>query len=351
MFGQVLLIPEIQSGGIILKQQLWSVMINNLSGQSKKVMLTVSVIDQATSQPVLEVSSGTLLLNTGLKRVMYNDLAPLTWSVSTAGFGMDRQLNQPLPVGEYLVCYRLTEDGNKNEILGNECVKVIAEPLSPPQLILPENESVILEQRPVLTWTPPAPVNMFSSLSYDIIVSPLYEKQSPQEALQRNLPVMTTTSANNSLLYPSSYTNLQPGKTYVWQVAATDVGRFGGKSEVFTFIVMPDSVAKIISMAPYIKLDMNNPQVTVMHQGVLKMEYFNAYNDTTVKVEAYLLSDEKIKGKKQISFDLKIKPGQNFLEYKINNKIRLDESAVYGVRLSNSRGEQWFMKVNPKYYF
>ena len=350
-YSQVLIIPEIQNGGIILRQQIWSVVLNNVSGDPKKVLLAVSVTDRNTSQPLMEATSGIILLNSGVKRVMYNDLAPVSYSVSTIGFGMDSKLNQPLPVGEYVVCYKIMDLDNKNEVLATECVKVIAEPLSPPQLIQPENESVISDARPVLVWTPPAPVMMYNTLTYDIVVSPLYDKQSPQEALQRNIPVMTTMSANNSILYPSAYTDLQQGKSYVWQVAAKDGGRFGGKSEVFTFTVIPDSVAKIIDAAPYIKLAENNMQTTVLHQGVLRMEYFNTLPDTTVKVQAYILSDKAAGGRQQLSFNMVVKPGQNFLEYKINNRIRLNETSVYEVKLTNSLDEHWLMKFSPKYYF
>lgn len=351
MSAQVLIVPELQSSGVILRQQVWSLLFNNMTGRTVKAVLTVTVSDRNTSQPLMDASSGLMLISNGVKRVMYNDLSPLTFSLSTPGFGMDSRLNQPLPVGEYIVCYRLLDVDNKNSVLASECIKVFAEPLSPPQLIQPENESVIMEPRPVLTWTPPAPVYMFTNLGYDVVVSPLYENQSPQEALQRNIPVMTTYTNNNSILYPSSFTDLQAGKTYVWQVAAKDGNRFGGKSEVFQFTVIPDSVKKIISMAPYIKLDMDKPQVTVMHQGVLKLEYFNPLADSTVKVEAYLITDKNSKGRQQISFELKVKPGQNFLEYKLNSRVRLDESAVYEARLVNSRGEAWVMRFNPKYYF
>lgn len=351
MTAQVLIVPEIQSGGIVLRQQVWSLMVNNMSAQPVRALLSVTVADRNTSQPLMDATSGLLLINSGIKRLMYSDLSPVTYSLATPGFGMDSRLNQPLPVGEYIVCYRLIDIDNKNSPLASECVRVIAEPLSPPQLIQPENEAVITEPRPVLTWTPPAPVYMFSSLGYDVVVSPLYSNQSPQEAMQRNTPVMTTFATSNSMLYPSSFSDLQAGKTYVWQVAAKDGNRYGGKSEIFQFTVMPDSVSKIISTAPYIKLDRDKPQVTVMHQGVLKLEYFNMLSDSIVKIEAYILTDKETKGRQQITFNLKVNPGQNFLEYKVNNRIRLDESAIYEARLVNSRGEAWLMRFNPKYYF
>lgn len=348
--SQVIIIPETPASGIIMKQQVWTLVINNLSGSVKKAALYVTITDRTNSQILVEANSGLLNINTGVKRITYQDLLPVNYAVAAAGFSDERQLNQPLPVGEYLICYRLFEiEATVNETLASECIKVYAEPLSPPQLIQPENASVINEIRPVLSWTPPAPVYMFNTLSYDIIVSPLYEKQSPQEALQRNIPVMTTGTVSNSLLYPSSFTNLEQGKTYVWQVVAKDAGRFGGKSEVWTFTIMPDSVASLISSAPYIKLSRQNIGMTIVHQGILKMEYINSSRDSAVHVSISKLNE---KGKnKPFIVSLRLGAGQNFLEYNLNGKLRLDESAVYEVKLLNGRKEEWGMKFNPKQYF
>ncbi|MEO8406771.1 MAG: hypothetical protein ABI480_19310, partial [Chitinophagaceae bacterium] len=230
--SQIVLVPETQTSGVVMKQQVWSTVINNLSGVTKKVVLDVTITDKITSQILMEASSNLVILNPGVKRVNYNDVAPLNYAITTIGFSTERQLSQPLPVGDYIVCYRLFNGEGKGELLATECIKITAEPLSPPLLIQPENKTVVMEPRPVLTWTPPAPIYLFNSLSYDIIISPLYEKQSPEEALQRNIPVVTTSSAQNSIAYPSSYSNLETGKTYAWQVVAKDGGRQSGKSEL-----------------------------------------------------------------------------------------------------------------------
>lgn len=349
--SQFLLIPEAQASGVVMRQQLWSLVINNLSGNVRSVVLFITVTDRLTSQVLLEANSNVLVLNPGAKRITYNELAPLQYAVTTVGFPADRQLSQPLPVGEYLVCYRLFDNEGKKNQLASECLKVMAEPLSPPQLIQPENKTVVMTPRPVLTWTPPAPVHMFTALSYDIVVSPLYDKQSAEEALQRNIPVMTTSSANNSVMYPSSFTNLEPGKTYAWQVRAKDAGRSGGRSEVWTFAIMPDSVAEIISNATYIKLARENAEVTVVHQGILKAQYFNYLPDTTVQVTVQRLGGRKLPGKADVSFTLRVKGGQNLLEHNLNGQLRLFDDAVYEMKLVNSRQERWAMRFIPKNYF
>lgn len=345
--SQVIMIPEVQAAGVIIKQQVWSVMINNLSGVSKQVMLQVSITDLQASQPLLEASSNLFTLGTGSRRVTFKDLSPVNYSFAAAGFSADRQLNQPLPVGEYTICYRLTDMGTKPEVIATECVKVLAEPLSPPQLILPEPAAVLLDKRPLLTWAPPAPVYMFTNLSYSIIVSQVLDKQSPEEAIQRNIPVMTTFATNTSVPYTSSFTNLESGKTYAWQVAAMDGNRYGGKSDVWTFTVMPDSVKQIISSASYFTLEQHSTNVAIVHQGMLKMEYINRYADSTVQLVISKI-DEK---RKPFTVELKVGSGQNLLEYNLNGRLKLDEAATYSVQLINSRKEKWGMRFNARKYF
>ncbi|MCG2613735.1 hypothetical protein LZZ85_05565 [Terrimonas sp. NA20] len=345
--SQVIMIPEVQAAGVIIKQQVWSVMINNLSGMSRQVTLQVSITDLQASQPLLEATSNIFTLGTGSRRVSFKDLSPVNYSFAAAGFSADRQLNQPLPVGEYTICYRLTDMGNKTEVIATECVKILAEPLSPPQLILPEPAAVLLDKRPLLTWAPPAPVYMFTSLSYSIIVSQVLDKQSPEEAIQRNIPVMTTFATNTSVPYTASFTNLESGKTYAWQVAAMDGNRYGGKSEVWTFTVMPDSVKQIISNTSYTKLTRELSATAIVHQRILKMEYSNWLTDSVVSVSLKRRGENK----KPFRFNVKIHGGQNFIEYDLNGKYKLEDGASYELELINSRKEKWYLRFESKNYF
>ncbi len=346
--AQIVLVPEIPQSGIIMRQQLYSVLINNLTGQQIKAMLMISVADRNISQPLMEANSGILVLPPGAKRIMYNDLAPVSYLLAAPGYGMEARLNQPLPVGEYLVCYRLVDAGGKNQVLANECVKVVSEPLSPPQLIQPENESAVMDAKPVLTWTPPAPVTMFNTLLYNVVVSPVYEKQSPQEAIQRNQPVLVTQATVNSMLYPAGYTNLLPGKTYAWQVGATDAGRFGAKSEVFTFTIVPDSVKAIIASAAFVKIQGQPSEVTYLQQGILKLDYSNYAGDSTVKV---LIEDMSEPSTRKISFDLRVTAGQNMIQKDINKLGRFNPDHLYKLTIINSRKEPAYFRFSAKYYF
>src|SRR5688572_32790452 len=80
--SQFVLIPEAQAGGVVIKQQLLSLVVNNLSGSSKRAILLITVTDRITSQVLFEASSNVVVINSGVKRVTYNELAPLNYAVS-----------------------------------------------------------------------------------------------------------------------------------------------------------------------------------------------------------------------------------------------------------------------------
>ncbi|MCR6720402.1 MAG: hypothetical protein NVV59_08920 [Chitinophagaceae bacterium] len=226
--SQVIIVPETQTDGVILKQQLWTCLIQNAEAQAIQAVLVVSITDRLNSQVLSETSSSVISLPVGMKRVTIQDQAPLSFGVTSLGFAADRPLNQPMPVGDYQVCYRLVEYRGKQSVLASECIRFLSEPLSPPQLIQPEDGTTIIDPRPSLMWTPPTPVHMFTSLQYELKLVAVYDNQSAAEALQRNVPVIVMPTQVNSTAYPASYSNLEPGKKYAWQVTAMDGGRPGG---------------------------------------------------------------------------------------------------------------------------
>lgn len=335
--AQVIIVPEVQTDGVIMKQQLWSCLIQNAETRAIQAVLVVSIADRQTSQVLSETSSSVLTLPTGMKRISIQEQAPLSYGVTSLGFAADRPLNQPLPVGEYQVCYRLIEHRGKQTVLASECIRVISEPLSPPQLIQPEDGTTVMDARPSLSWTPPAPVHMFTSLQYELKVVALYDNQSPSEALQRNIPVLVMPTQVNSVAYPASYSNLEPGKKYAWQVVALDAGRPGGQSEAWSFTVMPDSVVQIVNAAPFIRMETKPASIAVIHQGFLKIEYVNVVSDTTLKIDVRPAAGSR-KRNNDFSTTVSLRPGQNFLQVNLNGRLPLKENIVYEVSVTSESG-------------
>ena len=64
----------------------------------------------------------------------------------------------------------------------------------------------------------------------------------------------------------------------------------------------------------------------------------------------YKITDPEKSSQQSVQFDLELENGQNFLQYNIAKKAKLDENAVYEVSVINCRGEEWLMKFIPVYY-
>jgi hypothetical protein len=347
--SQVTLQVTVPAAGMIQKAQLWNLLAVNNSTRSFDCRFEMVLRDRATGQEVMAATTGQFNLAPGAKQLNASLLTPVQYNYLNGFSG--GHLQGLLPVGTYTACYSLWAVNIKENALAEDCVPFDAEPLNPPMLSFPA-DSARLDAAPVqFNWLPPMPAGMFTNLQYEMVLTEIREGQKPEEAVQDNLPLYSEGNLlNNTLGYPAAANRLETGKWYAWQVIARDNSNYAGKSEVWVFSVVKDSVAEIINMAPYIKLAEKPGEVTTVQQDMLKMEYYNYLTDSTVQLWVYDNRERtayKTAGK-QIS--LVVKPGQNYLQYDLGGKLRLQEQVVYEAMLVNSAGQKFYMKFQPKYY-
>ena len=345
-FGQVTIQPVVPVVGLIQKNQLWNVLVVNSTNRNYKCMLRVNLKDRSTGTDILTASGGQFDLSPGSKQLNVTMMNPIQYNYLLAG--MDNRLQGLLPAGSYTACYELVNvSSTKIENLAEECIQFDAEPLSPPMLIFPADSSVLEKAPNQFSWIPPTPEGMFDRLRYELIITEIKEGQKAEEALLDNIPFYNDGALfSNRMSYPASAVAFEKDKWYAWQVTARDDKAYAGKSEVWVFKVMNDAVKKIIEMAPYIKLVSTPREVTTVQQGFLKMEYYSYLPDSSVTVTI-----KKENEKETIfSFRLNVSAGQNFLQYEIGRKMKLEENTIYEAILTNSNGEKFSMKFKPKNY-
>ena len=199
---------------------------------------------------------------------------------------------------------------------------------------------------------PPTPFEMFTNLSYELLVTEVLPGQSATEAIQYNSPVYSRTNLSQPYeMYPSTFTKLDTGKLYAWQVVASNGLNYAAKTEVWTFSLKTDSVLAIISLAPYIRLNKKNTEMSIAQQGMLKMEIINSLADTTGIFTVRDLSGDNEKANPvEFTVSLPVKPGENYIQYDMNVHKRLKKDHVYEVEYKNSLGETRFMRFYPAYY-
>jgi hypothetical protein len=345
--AQVTVTTQLPNSGILLKDQLWNMVITNNSNDIAELKLQLDVRDVLIGQSVINATAGKIVIGKGMKLITVKEVQPIMYNYVATEFS-----GNYLPCGSYTISYRLIQETSKGDVLAaDEVVRINITPLSPPLLTTPSDKSSIETVYPQFAWMPPTPVQMFNPLLYDITVVAIEEGQSPKEAMEFNKPVYINTNLQNSSeKIPTSFEQLQQGKSYAWQVVAKSGFACAAPTEVWMFTVGKDSVAKIIEAAPYTQINKSNTEVTIVHEGVIKMEYVNAAEDKKVKFNVYKAADREKSNRNVMHFEIELTNGQNFLLYNTAKKVKLDDKTVYEISMINSRGEEWLMRFVPVYY-
>ena len=328
--AQVIVHAQLPPGGMIQKEQLWNVSIVSSRQDILNVSIKLSLQDAVTSEELMSASTGNLLLNQGVK-VLTNDAAqPVIYNYSAPEFS-----GTFLPLGNYIACYQVYQVQGENQIaLANECIRFTIEPLSPPLLSSPVDKSKIETPYPFFSWVPPTPIDMFNSLTYDILVTEVTEGQSPAEAIEYNTPVYV----NNNLVkpnesYPSSFTKLDTAKTYAWQVIARNGLSYAGKTDVWTFTVN--------GLTPKNSKPLDNNYLLL--ENDLKGTYYIADARLRIKYTSFDKGHEAplifagADGNIIETVEKFILPGDNYFD--INLSSRLHKGTVYTATITDINGK------------
>jgi hypothetical protein len=301
---------------IFLKSQLWAVSVSN-TGAPIEARLQLDMQDLETHQSVLTAASGVFRVPKGTTVVSVTSLEPIVYNYNSPVV-VDRTPNGPLPVGKYQVCYQLLRTSGETEgIVAEDCDEIAVEPLSPPLLTSPEDDSVVTVAQPNFTWTPPAPVSMFDDLSYDVIISEVNEGQSVSDAIEKNLPIQQAQGLRTPFLtYPLTGPQLDTGRTYAWQVVARNQQTYAAKSEVWSFRTPGKSLGKTGGSSVYIVMNgklsgIGSSDSVALH--IKYQSYASAYS-TMVTVR-----DDK--GQVMLTASVRIRQGDNYLDLPLDGRL------------------------------
>lgn len=343
--AQININVQIPSIGLVQKEQLWDLMLVNNGDDILDVMLQLNLQDASTGQVLLTANTSSFLLSKGVKIIKANDAQPISYT-----YGMSDFSRTYLPMGNYIVCYQVINMGGRKEgTLVQECISLKIDPLSPPLLSTPEDKSATENPYPQFSWMPPTPFEMFSSLSYDLLITEKYDGQTPTEAIQNNSPIYSKTDITQPYeAYASSFSKLDTGKIYAWQVIAKNGLNYAARSEVWTFKITPISwVTQLIEQTPFIKMKMDNPEKGIAPNGVLKISYTNETADTSCIVK---LKNIASTNKNETYFEVKLRRGENLIQQDIQKILQAEEGKIYEAYIMNSRNEKWRMLFEVKKY-
>lgn len=329
--AQVTLNVQLPPGGMIQKDQLWNMVIINNNAEMPEATVSLDLQDAATGQTVMSAGSRIFVLGKGVKVISPKDVQPIQYNYLSAELS-----GNYIPLGTYVACFRVVNNTVKGpQPVGDECLKIHINPLSPPLLTTPADRSVLETTYPQFSWMPPAPAELFSNLNYDIMVTEMLPGQSAAEAVLYNTPVYT----NHNLRvpfesYPSSFSALKKDQAYAWQVVARNGFNYAVQTETWSFVIKSsDSVSVPVSGDGYVLLRQKNDAagMSVISNGMLRMKYysFDKAQKTTIQLRSE--SGELVSESVQ-----ELVYGDNFLTINLSKKFA--PGKVYTAELKDSRG-------------
>ncbi|MBS1744069.1 MAG: hypothetical protein JST81_13635 [Bacteroidetes bacterium] len=344
--AQITLNAQLPPAGIVKKDQLWNLILTNNKDAILDISITLYLKDAVSGQVILSANSNRLSISKGSKIITSRDVEPVTYNQTGAGIS-----GNYIPLGSYIACYQIFDMSGGETALNEECVNINIDPLSPPMLNQPYDKSEIETAYPQFSWLPPTPVEMFSNLSYEIVVAEVLDGQSPSQAIQSNTPVYSKINLTRPFdMFNSSFSKLEEGKTYAWQVIVRNDVSYAGKTEVWTFkLKKQEKLPDIVALTPYLQMKTFNPLKGIAPNGILKISYPNKTPETKIDIEI-IESAGKNNDNKTVSFSINILRGENNIEFNLNKIMKVSEDKVYTARLHNSMSETWLVQFVVKNY-
>jgi len=346
--GQVVINVQLPAMGLVMKSQLWNLTIINTSSSDIQAQVSVLFTNVANNQKVFSGTSKLITLSRGAKQVTYNDVLPVTYNILNTGYNVDAAQEGFLPIGTFDVCYQVIRiNTDFSETLGEQCETVDIDPISPPQLVSPYDSERVEITRPLFTWLPPSPYNLFNNLQYDYTLVQVLNTQSAADAIQQNIPLYAQSGiTTTSLQYPVSVAELDTASLYAWQVTAKSGGSPVSKSEIWSFRIQhfnPDT-NKVFVQNYYVKLKRENDASYIECKGMLRFEYLNEWNDKVVNVKLYDISSAS---RQELNIDsslVNVDYGINFKSIDFTIQNLLVNKHIYQFELINSKQEHWYVK-------
>jgi hypothetical protein len=326
--AQVSINIQLPPAGMIQKEELWNLILtNNL--EPMDIVINFSLKDARTGEELFSGRSSNLLVGKGARLLFVRDVQPVQYNYSNQDFA-----GTYIPMGAYIACYQLFSQSLKEEKIAQECFQLNIDPLSPPLLNTPSDQSEIEDPFPHFTWLPPTPLNMFSSLSYDLVVAEVLQGQAAADAVQFNHPVyMRSGLRQANEFYTTSVSHLQENKQYAWQVVARNVNGYAVKTQVWTFTLRKPGSSLPAKDNVFILMDEKHSGIHHIKSGLLKIKFYSYAVGYTAQVK---FIDGT--GKSVVAVTRKIVPGNNYLEFDLTKKF--ERGRVYKLSLTDSQNKE-----------
>lgn len=345
--AQLQAVPQLPPAGLSYKQQLWNIAVTNPGPALVNIHIGLTMTTESTGQQVLSATTRMISIPPGTTILDAAQLAPIQYNSTSTAYVIDPGPYGLLPVGSFDICYHFFQHiaDNIQDVL-EVCQPIDIEPLGPPQLVYPFDQTAIEETNPLFRWLPPVPLNLFANLNYDFILVALNPNQSAADAMQQNLPFFQRSGVSDpALFYTSAAPALQYDQSYAWRIVAKSNGEAVGASEIWQFTLKQYQALNMagVKELPFARFK-KEPDGYALFFNDLKFNYVNETIDTTWNVR---VTDLSVAGSDtlQLAMDtIPLRPGQNMVIYPASGISFFQDRHFYLLELINSAEEKWRLR-------
>jgi len=318
------------------------------NGNAQQVQL-VSKLYNFNNELLITVKSNSFNLKQGLN-------SPFDGSrkVASAEYTSSQQSNHlktthSLPSGVFKVCVSVIQTIN-SEIVDEFCDEIESNFNQYLYLVSPTDKDTVETTKPLLIWAHSEPFNILSQGEYyRMIVTEIKDKQSAEEAVTINTPLMAKSYlTTHSLQYPYDAKELKEGNHYAWQVQKLANGVITNKTEAWEFIVRKkpeDKEIKYVAMRQ--KIDAS---YYTAYNGKVYFKYIEEYGSLG-DISAILKSDSGKEYPMEINKDENSKSSSTKIKTVGDNRFILDlngenlKPGYYVLQIKNEKKELYYLKI------
>lgn len=365
----ITLIPTISIGQIVITQlppnpvrftegDAWDISIIN-NGEAKNIYLKSILTDELGKQ-IFNSQSKEFNLRKGVSKLNKSN-TPTVQINYNSNHSFAKIINQfgNLPYGKYNLCVYLYDVESGDE-LSESCIDHESQPVTPPTLVTPDYCQEVNTKFPVFTWLAPAPQIRGQQVYYDFKLTEVFDGQSYEDAIQRNLAIVFANNiTKTSFMYPSNSVPLDSNKVYVWQVQAKVKKYEGievpetqnsfqhiGISEVWCLNYKKPDLPEIIVTkkdVTYAKPKVyEDAAITVTN--ILYLSYLENYVAGNMNYEVFDDKGERV----ELGVHLEVKKGDNRYDINLKQTTLFKDNHLYKMIITSGNGEVFFLNFKYK---
>lgn len=262
------------------------------SGNVQQVQV-VTRLYNFSSELLMTVKSAPFSIKQGLNSAFDGGRKVVGTEYASSNQGSYIKTTNGLPSGTFRICVDIMSI-QSSDIQDEFCDEIESNFNQYLYLVYPSDKDIIETKTPMLTWTHSEPFSILSQgESYRMIVAEIKDKQSAEESITINSPLMMKNYlTSHSLQYPYDAKELVEGKRYAWQVQKIANGVIINKTEAWEF-----SIKK-------------NPEETELKYVALKQVVDGSFYTTYGKI--YFKFSEDYNSKGSISACIRSEKGKEF---------------------------------------